>query len=63
MRPPDLEQICVQHAGWCNLSGELGDTRSLTAFEVLRRFRLKLLKAYLVECEPGRGGVQRLLWQ
>lgn len=63
MRPPGLEQICVHLAGWCHLSGELGDVRSLTAFEVLRRFRLKLLKAYLVESEPGRGGVRRLLWQ
>lgn len=63
VRPPGSEHICVHLTGWCHLSGELGDVRSLTAFEVLRRFRLKLLKANLVESEPGRGGVQRLLWQ
>ncbi|XP_035770943.1 pleckstrin homology-like domain family B member 1 [Neolamprologus brichardi] len=55
VRPPGSEHICVHLAGWCHLSGELGDVRSLTAFEVLRRFRLKLLKANLVESEPGRG--------
>lgn len=58
----ELCAACSMHGSviWAASSGTLA---LWWAFEVLRRFRLKLLKAYLVESKPEWGGVQRLLWQ